>query len=169
MSKSQEDLNDLLLEKQPSRISNRARPNIDYNVLATGKATEMFVHEKLPAKKGQKLDNDVFKKCAEFWRRVHSSTQLKTLLRSPIATLAEEICIPQKNFRDLRYGSTAEMSSDISKFILNLTRAASTNADLYKSVVEFNIYVDSQYDELQLVNKDIITSSASQKPESNPR
>lgn len=54
------------------------------------------------------------------------------------------------------------MSSDLRQFILAMTRVASASADLYKSVVEFNMYADSLTDELQLVSKDIYTTERQQ-------
>jgi hypothetical protein len=114
---------------------------------------------KLAAKKGQniKVNQEVFKKCSEFWRRLLPSPQLECLNTPLLESSLEQVATLEKNFKDLKYATTTEMSSHLRLIILAMTRAAAASVDLYKSVVEFNIYADSLTDELQIMSKDIYT------------
>lgn len=64
------------IDRQPSRTSNRPRPNINYTNLATGTGEVSEPQGKeIPPKKltGLKVNQEIFKKCVEFLKKLRES------------------------------------------------------------------------------------------------
>lgn len=76
------------LDRQPSRTSNRVRPNINYTNLAqgTGEVSGSIDYRepqgKVPTKKltGLKVNQEVFKKCLDFFHKIQEATQYRDLI-----------------------------------------------------------------------------------------
>jgi hypothetical protein len=68
-----------LSEKQPPRISNRPRPSINYNNLASGNIDPNLIESKLPLR----LNQSVWKRCLEYWSSVKESPQWACLQLYP--------------------------------------------------------------------------------------
>jgi hypothetical protein len=71
------------------------------------------------------------------------------------------------NLNEFKYHSTEQMTTDIAKLMHSLTKAAAADTQLYAKIVDLRVFSDSQIEDMQLVNKEIFTSSNS--PTAAPR
>ncbi len=65
------------------------------------------------------------------------------------------------NLNEFKYHSTEQMITEITKLMHSLTKAAMSDTQLYTKIVNLRVFSDSLIEEMQLVNKEIFTSSGS--------
>ena len=84
---------------------------------------------------GLKVNQDVFKKCTDFIKKMRESTQLKDLMVSGEAypdfiKNLDTLNLIEMNLKEYKYSSTPQMSQEFLKLMSDLIRAAaSTPAD----------------------------------------
>ncbi len=156
------------------RTSTRVRPNINYTTLAAGTgeiSANMDYNEVSQAnavknqqgkKQGLKINTDVYKKCGDFLKKIRESNQLLVLYAASqqiqeFAQHLESLNQFERNLQDKQYQTTHQLSNDFLKLIQNLIKAGGTDKMLHEKVLEFQIFEEQQFHEMQLINKEIYT------------
>lgn len=102
----------------------------------------------------------MFKKCAEFFKRIRESPFLTGLHQiaqvSPeFAAQLEVLNQIEKNLKDYKYATTHMMSQEFLKMISGLVERSTADVAIHKKVVDFHVYADGQFSEMGLINKEI--------------
>jgi hypothetical protein len=89
-----------------------------------------------------KVNQDVFKKCSDFFQRVQESPQYAELFKDSQASEEmqaqfETFTAIEKSFKEFKYQATRPISIDMHKVFKAMTQAASTDSSLYNRVNEF--------------------------------
>lgn len=127
--------------------TSEATDHRDYNEVSTGQAVNTV---KPPVKKltNLKINQEVFKKSVEFFKRIRESTHLSSLTQvaqscPEFQTHLEALNQIEKNLKEYKYAATHQMQQDFLKMMRELVKAAHSDVSFHGKVLEFHIYAES--------------------------